>query len=92
MNDVLLVAKGIIVLLGFVVALQGVRAARRERSQRLLLTAGGFSLLSVGSVLEGLCYDVFDVSLFVAGTVQSGLVGAGMILIVMSLFMPGSAA
>ena len=87
----LLVAKAAIVFLGLVVAVQGVRAARRERSQRLLLTASGFSLLSVGSVLGGICYDVFDLSLFLSGIVQTGFVGVGMVLIVLSLFIPGSA-
>lgn len=85
----LLVAKAAIVSLGLFVAFQGFRAARRERSQRMLLNAGGFSLLSVGSVLEGICYGVFDLSTFVSGTVQVGFVGVGMVLIVGSLFVPG---
>lgn len=86
----LAVANAVIVLLGLVVAFQGFRAARRERSHRLLLTASGFSLLSVGSVLGGVCYDLFDLSMFASGVVHTGFVGVGMILIVSSLFVPGS--
>lgn len=90
MNTALIVAKAATVALGLVVAGQGFRAARRERSQRLLLTASGFSLLSVGSVLEGVCYEVFELSMLVSGTVQVGFVGAGMVLILLSLFVPGA--
>lgn len=86
----LLVAKAVIVMLGFFVALQAYRAARRERSQRMLLIAGGFTLLSVGSVLEGVCYDVFQLSALISGIIQSGFVGLGMSLIVVSLFVPGA--
>lgn len=86
----LLVAKAVIVLLGLVVALQAYRAARRERSQRMLLIASGFTFLSVGSVLEGICYDVFQLSTLISGIIQTGFVGLGMSLIVVSLFVPGA--
>ncbi|WP_440988389.1 DUF7521 family protein [Haloarchaeobius baliensis] len=88
----LLVAKVAIVVLGLFVAFQGYRAARRERSQRLLLVAGGFTLLSVGSVLEGVCYDILDLSTLLSGVVQTGFVGLGMLCIVGSLLVPGAAA
>jgi len=87
----LLAVKAVVVLLGLVVAFQGFRAARRERSQRMLLTAGGFTFLSVGSVLGGVCYDAFQLSRPLSGTIQSGVVGVGMVLIFLSVFLPGSA-
>lgn len=86
----LLVAKVAIVVLGLFVALQGYRAAKRERSNRMLLVAGGFTLLSVGSVLEGFCYDVLDLSTLLSGTIQTGFVGLGMVLIATSLLVPGA--
>ncbi|GGN94832.1 MULTISPECIES: DUF7521 family protein [Haloarcula] len=86
----LLAAKALTVLLGLVIALQGYRAARRERSQRMLLVASGFTLLSVGSVLEGICYDVFHLSTLLSGAIQTGFVGLGMSLIVVSLYAPGA--
>ncbi|MBX0325527.1 hypothetical protein EGH21_21105 [Halomicroarcula sp. F13] len=86
----LLAAKALIVVLGLVIAFQGYRAARRERSQRMLLVAGGFTLLSVGSVLEGICYDVLHFSTLLSGTIQTGFVGLGMSLIVVSLYAPGT--
>lgn len=86
----LLVAKVAIVVLGLFVALQGYRAAKRERSNQMLLVAGGFTLLSVGSVLEGFCYEVLDLSTLLSGMIQIGVVGLGMVLIVTSLLVPGT--
>lgn len=86
----LLVAKAAIVVLGLFVALQGYRAAKRERSDRMLLVAGGFTLLSVGSVLEGVCYGVLDLSTLHSGMIQTGFVGLGMVLIVTSLLVSGA--
>ena len=85
-----IVAKTAVVGLGLFVALQGYQAAKRERSQRMLLTAGGFTLLSVGSVLEGICQGLFHLSAMVAGLIQTGIVRVRMALIVLSLFIPGS--
>jgi len=87
----LLVAKAAIVALGLVIALQGYRAARRERSQRMLAVAGGFAFLSVGSVLEGICYGVLGLSVLLSGAIQTCMLGLGMVLLVVSLFVPGAA-
>lgn len=86
----LLLAKIIVVLLGLLIAFQGYRAAKREESQRMLLIAGGFTLLSIGSVLEGICHVLLSLSTLVSGLIQAGIVGTGMTLIIMSLFIPGS--
>lgn len=88
----LLVAKVAIVLFGLFIALQAYRAAQRERSQRMLLVAGGFTVLSVGSVLEGICYGVFQLSTLLSGVIQTGFLGLGMTLIVASLVVPGATA
>lgn len=88
----LLVAKIAIVVLGLFVAFQGYRAARRERSHRMMLVAGGFTILSVGSVLEGICYGVFELSTLTSGIIQTIFVGLGMSLIVASLLVPGASA
>lgn len=87
----LLVAKALIVVLGLFIAFQGYRGAKRERSQRMLVMATGFTLLSVGSVLEGVCYDVFQLSTLISGAIQTGFVGLGMVLLLVSLFVPGTA-
>lgn len=86
----LLVAKIAIVVLGLFVAFQGYRAAKRERSHRMMLVAGGFTVLTVGSVLEGICYGVFELSTLTSGIIQTIFVGLGMGLIVASLLVPGA--
>lgn len=83
------VAKAAIVVLGLPVALQGYRAARRERSQRMLLLAGGSTVLSL-AVLEGICYDVFQLSTLISEAIQREFVGLGMVLVVASLFASGT--
>ncbi|AQL42885.1 hypothetical protein BV210_09235 [Halorientalis sp. IM1011] len=88
----LLLAKAVIVVLGLFVAVQGYRAFRRERSQRMLIVAGGFAFLSIGSVIEGVCYNVFHLSTLLSGAIQTCLTGVGMGLIAVSLFVPGTAA
>ncbi|WP_117595479.1 DUF7521 family protein [Haloprofundus halophilus] len=91
MQSELLVAKAIVVVLGLLIAVQGFRASRREQSRRMLFVAGGFALLSVGSVLESVCYDVFELSVFLSGLVQSSVLASGMLLILVSLFVPAAA-
>ncbi|WP_436927430.1 DUF7521 family protein [Halosimplex amylolyticum] len=88
----LLLAKAAIVSLGLFVAFQGYRAAKRERSQRLLVVAGGFTFLSVGSVIEGICYNVFQLSTLHSGVIQTCFAGLGMTFIALSLFVPGVTA
>ena len=83
----LVVAKFVVVVLGLLIAYQGYRAYLREQSHRMLFVAIGFALISVGSVLEGLLYDVVRLSVFVSGTVQTGFLAVGMALMLYSLFV-----
>ncbi|WP_336360303.1 DUF7521 family protein [Haladaptatus sp. ZSTT2] len=83
----LVVAKLLVVLIGVLIALQGYRAYLRETNARMLFVAVGFLLLSVGSVLEGIFYDVLHFSVFLAGMIQTLFVALGMALILYSLYM-----
>lgn len=83
----LVVAKLLVVFLGLLIAYQAYRAYLRERSYRMLFVAIGFGLITVGSVLEGVLYEVLHFSVFIAGMVQTGFVAVGMILILYSLFV-----
>ena len=83
----LVAAKLVVVFLGFLIAYQGYRAYLRERSHRMLFVAAGFALVSVGSVLEGVLYDVVHLSVFVSGMVQTGFLATGMTLILYSLYV-----
>lgn len=81
----LVAAKIITVLLGLAIAGQAYRGYRRYDSRPMLYLAMGFGLISVGSVLEGVLFDVIGLSIFEAGTAQTGLVAVGMLVILYSL-------
>ncbi|EJN57450.1 DUF7521 family protein [Halogranum rubrum] len=88
----LVAAKLVVIFLGLLIAYQGFRAYRREQSHRMLFVAAGFALITVGSVLEGVLYDIVHLSVFVSGMVQTGFVAAGMALILYSLFVTRESA
>ena len=85
MHAGLVLAKLVVVALGLLISFQVVRAYGREEGQRMLLVAGGFCLLAVGSVLESVLYDVAGLSVFLAGMVQTAFVAAGMLFLLYSL-------
>ncbi|SEP18810.1 hypothetical protein SAMN04487948_11972 [Halogranum amylolyticum] len=88
----LVAAKLVVILLGLLISYQGFRAYRREQSHRMLFVAAGFTLITVGSVLESVLYDILHLSVFVSGIVQTGFVAAGMALILYSLFVTHQSA
>ena len=86
MHTELVVAKAVTVALGLAIALQAYRGGRRHGSRPMLYLAAGFVLISVGAVLESLFIDLADWSVLEAGLVQTGLVAAGMLLILYALY------
>lgn len=86
MHTELIIAKLVTVLLGLLIAGQAYRGYRRYDSQPMLYLAVGFAIISVGSVLEGLLFDVVGLNIFQAGTVQTVLVAVGMLVILYSLY------
>lgn len=84
----LVVAKLITVLLGFVVAATAFRSYRRYRSEPMLYLAIGFAIITLGSVIEGILFDVLQFSIYWAGTVQTTVVAIGMLVVLYSLYGP----
>jgi uncharacterized membrane-anchored protein len=82
----LVIAKIIVVSLGLSIAYQGYRGYRRNDNLELLYVACGFILISLGSILEGVFYDVMNWPLFTAGMIQSIIVAFGLMFILYSLF------
>jgi hypothetical protein len=82
----LVIAKLVTVLLGLLIAGQAYRGYRRYDSTPMLYLAVGFGLISIGSVLEGILFDVVGLDIFEAGTAQTALVAAGMLVILYSLY------
>lgn len=86
MHTELVIAKTVTVLLGLAIAWQAYRGGRRHGSRPMIYLAIGFVLISVGAVLESLFIDVFGWSILQAGFVQTSLVAAGMLLILIALY------
>ncbi|WP_049972725.1 DUF7521 family protein [Haladaptatus cibarius] len=82
----LVVAKIVVAILGLLIAFQSYRAYARYDSSPMLYLALGFSLISIGSVIEGVLYEVVKLSLFYAGMVQSIVVALGMVAVLYSLY------
>ena len=86
MHVELIVAKLVTMLLGVLIAYQAYRGYRRNDSRPMLFVAVGFVFISVGAVIEGILFDVFHVSIFTAGTVQTAIVAVGMLCILYALY------
>ena len=82
----LVVAKVVVMILGFVIAYQAYRGYRQFESEPMLYVAIGFLFISFGAVIEGLLYDVVGLSIFLAGTVQTSIVAVGMVFVLYSLY------
>lgn len=82
----LVVAKIVVMILGFVIAYQAYRGYRQFGSEPMLYVAIGFLFISFGAVIEGILFDVVGLSIFLAGTVQTSIVAIGMVFVLYSLY------
>lgn len=82
----LLIAKILVVALGLLIALQGYRAHARYDNRPMLYLAVGFSIISIGAVIEGVLYEVMNLSIFYAGMIQTSVVALGMVAVLYSLY------
>lgn len=86
MHTELIVAKLVVVALGFLIAYQAFRSYRRGSGTPMLYVAIGFVFISVGSVIEGLLFELGVVSIYQAGAIQAVIAAIGMLLILYSLY------
>lgn len=86
MHIELVIAKLVTVGLGLLITYQAVKDYRVHGDKPMLYVAVGFLLISVGAVIEGSLFDVVGLSIFLAGTIQTSIVGVGMIVILYSLY------
>ncbi|MDX1748535.1 MAG: hypothetical protein R3324_21590 [Halobacteriales archaeon] len=82
----LVVAKLVTMTLGFLIAYQAYEGYRQYDSEPMLYVAVGFLFISFGAVVEGILFDVFGFSIFLAGTVQTSIVAVGMLFVLYSLY------
>lgn len=90
MHPALIIAKLIVMVLGFLIAYQAYRGYRRQHSQPMLYVAIGFVFISFGAVIEGILFDVLGLMLFQASTVATIIVAVGMLSVLYALYGRGS--
>ncbi|MFH5802343.1 hypothetical protein [Haladaptatus sp. DYF46] len=86
MHAGLIIAKIIVIILGALIALQSYRAYKRYNNQPMLYLAIGFVTISIGAVIEGILFDLANVSIFYSGMIQSIIVIIGMGFVLYSLY------
>lgn len=85
MHTELIIAKLVVVVLGFLIAFQAYRSYRRGNGQPMLYVAIGFVFISLGSVIEGVLFELEVMSIYQAGAIQTGIVALGMLFVLYSL-------
>ncbi|MFB6176538.1 MAG: hypothetical protein ABEI99_05240 [Halobaculum sp.] len=86
MHIELVIAKLVTVGLGLLITYQAYRGYAEYGSEPMLYVAIGFLFISVGSVIEGVLFDVIGLSIFVSGAIQTIIVAIGMAVILYSLY------
>jgi len=86
MHIELVIAKLITVGLGLLITYQAYKGYRTYGSEPMGYVAIGFLFISIGSVIEGVLFDVVGLSIFLAGTIQTAIVAVGMLVILYSLY------
>jgi len=86
MHQALIVAKLITMGLGFLIAYQAYRGYRVHGATPLKFVSIGFFFISLGSVIEGLLFDVVGWEIYMAGAIQTSIVALGMSVILYSLY------
>ncbi|MCU4752362.1 hypothetical protein OB919_10245 [Halobacteria archaeon AArc-curdl1] len=86
MHPELVVAKLVVVLLGFSITYQAFRGYRRGHGRTMLYVALGFAFISVGAVIEGLLFELDLVSIYQASAIQTLIAALGMLLVLYSLY------
>jgi len=86
MHIELVIAKLITVGLGLLITYKAYKGYRTYGSEPMLYVAIGFLFISIGSVIEGVLFDVLGLSIFLSGTIQTAIVAFGMLVILYSLY------
>lgn len=86
MHEPLVAGKIAVMLLGFFIAYQAYLGSKRHDSPAMFYLAVGFVLISIGTAIEGILFEVVELDIFLAGAIQTVIAAAGMLLILYSLY------
>lgn len=82
----LVAGKIIVLLLGLLIATKAYRGYTRHGSTAMLYLAIGFAVISVGTVIEGLLFELIELDLILSSAIQTVIVAIGMLVILYSLY------
>jgi hypothetical protein len=85
-HDEVLIATLDTMSLGYLIARQASKGNRASGSTPMPNVAIGFLFITAGAILEGLLVDATVWALGLAGTLQTGIVAVGMVVILYSLY------
>lgn len=86
MHEPLVAAKLIVLALGLVIAAAAYRGYRRHGSMAMLYLAIGFVLISIGTAIEGLLFEILELDIFLASAIQTIIAASGMLVVLYSLY------
>lgn len=86
MHEPLIVGKLLVMALGLVIATTAYRGYSRHGSTAMLYLAVGFVLISIGTAIEGLLFEIFEIDIFVASAIQTVIAASGMLIVLYSLY------
>lgn len=79
------IAQFLILVFGLVIVYFGSKSYRRTKSKSMLLLSIGFAVVSVGSVLGGVAFQLMGADLQTASTIEAWAQAIGFLIIVLSL-------
>lgn len=86
MHEPLIVGKLAVMLIGFFIAYQAYLGSRKNDSPAMWYLAIGFGLISIGTAIEGILFEIGNLDIFLAGAIQTVIAAIGMLLILYSLY------
>lgn len=79
------IAQFLILVFGLVIVYFGSKSYRRTKSKSMLLLSIGFAVVSVGSVLGGVAFQLMGADLQTASTIEAWAQAIGFLIIILSL-------
>lgn len=86
MHEPLVVAKLLVLALGLIIASIAFRGYQRHGSAAMLYLALGFVLISIGTAIEGLLFELVEMDIFLASAIQTAFAASGMLVVLYSLY------
>jgi hypothetical protein len=87
-HTLFVIAKLFTTVLSLIIASQAYRGYQRHETPLMLYVALGFALIGLGGLLEGVLFEIMQVTIFEAGFVSALVAAAGMLSILYALYAP----